>query len=227
MRIISKYTDFYDSCQYIYPDDTFTFDRTNAVLLDKHDVCLKLPESYAYNRYCKHKHVYGFILLQIGATFWLLASEYTKFDFCVTDYELHYLTSWKNYDLPRELIKISVISFPWGINNQICGSFRGDFYDLQVVQGKLDILIQAINTKDYEVRSVINKSSGALHIPILCKLGFQTCLNPMEVYQAFDEYFSLEKTASEKIEADGTTDKDRILNHGFDDKVSFRKGKSD
>jgi hypothetical protein len=49
----------------------------------------------------------------------------------------------------------------------------------------------------------------------------------MEVYQAFDEYFSLEKTASEKIEADGTTDKDRILNHGFDDKVSFRKGKSD
>ena len=225
MRILSKYTDFYDSCQYIYPDDTFTFDRTNAILLDKNAVCLKSC-IYSEYRFRRHEHVYGFILLQIGATFWLLAQEYTKFDFRVTDYELHYLTSWKNYDLPRELIKISVISFPWGINSQICGDFLGHCYDLQVVQNKLDILTQAINTKDYEVRSVINKYSGELRVPILCKLGFQTCLDPMEVYRAFDEYFSLEKTASEKIEADGTTDKDRILNHGFDDKVSFRKVKS-
>ncbi len=48
------------------------------------------------------------------------------------------------------------------------------------------------------------------------------CINPLDIYLAFDEYFSLEKQAQERTESVGITDKERIENHGFDVKTSFR-----
>ena len=52
--------------------------------------------------------------------------------------------------------------------------------------------------------------------------GIATIVLPEDIYNAFDEYFSLEKTASESTIAEGTTNKDKIINHGFDTKTSFR-----
>jgi hypothetical protein len=44
----------------------------------------------------------------------------------------------------------------------------------------------------------------------------------LDIYNAFEEYFSLERTSTERTESVGLTDKEKITNHGFDTKISFR-----
>ena len=60
------------------------------------------------------------------------------------------------------------------------------------------------------------------HIPLLKACGVANCIDAHDVYLALEEYFSLEKSASERREPIGTTDIDKIESHGFDKKVSFR-----
>ena len=60
------------------------------------------------------------------------------------------------------------------------------------------------------------------HIPLLKSCGLASRINPLDIYLAFEEYFSQEKTASERSESVGLTDKERIENHGYDVKTSFR-----
>ena len=60
------------------------------------------------------------------------------------------------------------------------------------------------------------------HISLLKSCGLASCIEPLDIYLAFEEYFSTEKTAAERTESAGLTDKERIENHGFDLKESFR-----
>ena len=60
--------------------------------------------------------------------------------------------------------------------------------------------------------------------------GFKACgiadlVDPVSVFCAIEEHFSMEKTASETTEAKGTTNEDKVIMHGFDVKTSFRKTK--
>ena len=47
-------------------------------------------------------------------------------------------------------------------------------------------------------------------------------IDPLEMFLSLEEYFSLEKQANERSESIGLTDKERIENHGFSTKTSFR-----
>jgi len=44
----------------------------------------------------------------------------------------------------------------------------------------------------------------------------------VDIYLAFEEYFATQITNNERTESTGLTDKEKIENHGFDTKVSFR-----
>ena len=59
------------------------------------------------------------------------------------------------------------------------------------------------------------------HIPLL-KATLSQLLDAHEVFMAFEEYFSLEKSSSERREPLGSTNNDKIESHGFDLKTSFR-----
>jgi len=59
-------------------------------------------------------------------------------------------------------------------------------------------------------------------IPILSELGFAGCINPLDIYLAFEEYFSMEKTVNERSESIGLTNDEKVENHGFNLKDSFR-----
>ena len=72
--------------------------------------------------------------------------------------------------------------------------------------------------KGYEYREDLSDFG----YPILKASGFPNLINPTEMYNAIDEYFSLKKAAAEFTEAKGTTNNDKIKNHGFDIKTSFR-----
>ena len=58
--------------------------------------------------------------------------------------------------------------------------------------------------------------------PILKACGISNLIEPDVMYHAIDEYFSLMKQTSETTVAQGTTNEDKIVNHGFDKKTSFR-----
>lgn len=238
MRIIDKNTDYYDYLQFINPDDTFTFDRTDSYELTKEILCshIWLHSRYEYGNKAREKTIpYKFLLMQIGSTFWLFLLGITKVNDIRTraaDYNIELLKSWKNYDKPRQLIKLSIIDFGWKYHiSEKYGWFFGDYNKEDIIKF-LDTLIKGIDIDDFETIEAIDKhtiyvghscnKAEEKHIPLLKSSGIATCVPPEDIYNAFDEYFSLEKTASESTVAEGTTNNDKIVNHGFDTKTSFR-----
>ena len=149
------------------------------------------------------------------------------------DYKLTLISNWDNYNRERALIKLDVIEFDWSIRWEVSdktGFRRDSEIDMDRLKEKADILVQAVNTKNYKEMQSLNYYSYfsgdgkkvEKHIPILKACGISNFIAPMEFYMAIDEYFSLEKQASEKTDAEGTTNNDKIVNHGFDTKTSFR-----
>ena len=223
MRILDKNTDFYDYFQNVFRDNTFTFDRTDSFIVTKEIMCkhLCLPRWYPRLR-SKDEKYHNFVLLQICNTFWLFLVEITKIDDFDNpkDYKIELVTTWHNYNKKRVLITLDIIDFKYSI--------RGN--DLSKVHEKEDLLRQTVDMNDYMLRSRINKynicygdfTETEKHIPLLKACGIGNLIDPLDVYLAFEEYFSLEKTSSERRDPIGTTDKDKIESHGFDAKISFR-----
>ena len=234
MRILDKNTDFYDYLQNIYPDDSLTFDRTDSFLLSKEILCQHLIVPRTYSRVAsKYKRDdYNFLLLQVCNTFWLFLIKLTKVDEYrrVTDYTMELLIKWQNFDKPRKLIQLDIISLSWGLLNQLSG--REGFWRTGYAHDKLversSIVVQAINQNEYRVESNLNhhviyqNEPVEKHIPLLKACGIASWVNPLDIFLALEEYFSLEKTASERTEAIGSTNDDKIESHGFDVKTSFR-----
>lgn len=233
MRIIDKNTDFYDYCQNMYRDNSLTFDRTDSFILSKDDLC-----SYLHvNKYTKEGD-FEYLLLQVCNTFWLFLVTIINIDSDkrIENYTIELLSSWKNYNKPRCLIQLEVISFSWDIRHQLYPNFlpwkvrRLNENDKQKIREKKSILVDAVNTNNYQVENKIDRQRVNIggnewvekHIPLLKSCGLASWINPLDIYLAFEEYFSQEKTASERSESVGLTDKERIENHGFDLKTSFR-----
>lgn len=225
LRIIDKNTDFYDYIQGIYRDDTVVFDRTNSFILSKDIVCSKL-----------HRHRTPiFLLLQVCNTFWLFFVEVTKRDNYgyTSDYTIDYLGGWKDYTAKRELIKMNTIALLGLGSGTITSYSKGEkrfVYDKDKVIANAGKIIAEIKTNNYRIEYRLDVGRVAAgdgswhekHIPILKECGIVKYINPQDIYFAFEEYFLAEKTASERTESVGITDKDKIENHGFDTKTSFR-----
>lgn len=233
MRILDKNTDFYDYLQNIYLDKTLTFDRTKSFILTKDD----MRDYIAHSREWRTLAVGDrrFILLQVCNMFWLFCAKVTKVnrDQCLEDYSLDLLFTWKNYNKPRVLISLDIISVPWRINRQTYDYKKGLFYHTGDLSKQVSAIVAAIDTNEHKIiRSmtscIVSKQyrDGWIreekNIPLLKASGLAQFIDPLEIYLSFEEYFSLEKTASERSESVGLTDKERVVNHGFDVKTSFR-----
>lgn len=234
MKIIDKNKDYYDYLQYINPDDTFTFDRTDSYELTKERLCKFIwVQTRGFRRVKLSEHIpYKFLVMQIGSTFWLFLLGITKIKDreWAEDYTIELLKSWKNYDKPRELIKLYFVRLNWYYDiDSFYGLYHEDYKREDVIKN-VDTIVQAIDNNDVVAIKTVDKcryiSSGGeieeRHIPLLKSSGIATVVSPEEIYNAFDEYFSLEKTAAESTVAEGTTNNDKIKNHGFDTKTSFR-----
>lgn len=236
MRIIDKNKDFYDYLQGIYPDWLLIFDRTDSFVLTKQALCECIPE-YARRPGC-------FVLLQVCNMFWLYyARQVQKKDVLTLkqpEYNFELVASWKNYNKQRQLLKLDLIDFSIGDifpnawmfwryedNDKMAAAIASvDFAE------KKDLLMTAVNTDNYRVLECLNhydtrtgwcsKRQTKYHIPILNSSGLVGGIAPLEIYLSIEEYLSFEKTASERTESIGLTDKERIKNHGFDVKRSFR-----
>lgn len=217
MKIIDSNKDFYDYYQNIYIDDALTFDRRDSYVLSKDEFASHFCNDYARTIWGDYntKH---FVMLQVGHSFWLFRLTITKEDRvgqCI-DYRLDVIDHGKNYQ-KRELIKLSVIDFNWKLRQEdnaakyITAFNIGDFRELKVFN-KFPIYKGNCCYNEAEIR----------HIPILKNIGIPALVDAFEIYNSLEEYFSEEKTASERSEAIGTTNNDKITSHGFDLKKSFR-----
>ena len=233
MRIIDKNTDFYDFWQGIYRDHSITFDRRDSFELTK-----ELMISYVYPYYNRFRPVdkNHFILLQICNSFWLFLLKFT--DEVVNkeerpkNYTIELITSWKNYDKERCLEKLSIIWFDYNVTRLISECKNND--DLTInkekIQKYVNTLVEAVNRNNYRVVDTItnhtiykgDNTKEEKHIPLLKACGIAECVNSLDIYLAFEEYFSKQKTTSERIESVGLTNEEKITNHGFDTKKSFR-----
>lgn len=222
MRIIDKNTDFYDFYQNIYRDNSLVFDRRDSYVLTKEYICnnLYLGRHWSINekRWVPDKKTY--ILLQVCNTFWLFKMNVTKinnFD-RPEDYTIELLSSWRNFNKERKLISLEAINF--------------NYFGYRI-EPTIKRMIDAVDKNDYKVKQNFNyytfyrghidrDREEVRHIPILKASGLAPYIDAHEIYLAFEEYFSLEKSDSERREPLGTTDIDKVESHGFDKKTSFR-----
>ena len=225
MRIIDKQTDYYDYLQ--DNGDDLVFDRRGSRSLSREEIMETI--TIMLNSYVHVPHV--FLVLQCGATYWLFSVVGTvgKADYReiyrerVEDYDIELLSTWKDYGHPLELLNLKAIDF-----NE---SWKYDFYDKKWRRRKLErILVKeklrelsstlrdAVISRDYKVY----REYGTKGFLLLKSSGIPNVVGPEEIYNAIDEYFSLKKTAAESTVAEGTTNNDKIKNHGFDVKTSFR-----
>ena len=218
MRIIDKNYDFYDYLQDY--TDTIVFDRRGSFLLTKDKVCNDI-DRWRYN----NLDPYRLITLQCGATFWLFLLTITKVGRSYimnnppVDYDIELLTSWKNYNKPSELLQLKMIS----TYESIVSNAKSN---IDIIKNSIDNddLIDSCIISVY--RKTISCKTGIKFedqtIPILKPSGFAEVIDPIEIFAAIEEYFSMIKTASETTDPKGATNDDKIIMHGFDTKTSFR-----
>lgn len=221
MKIIDSNKDYYDFYQNIYRDNTIVFDRRDSYNLSKEEFARNFYYDNKRGCYRYFNRLYSKnndVLLQVCNTFWLFNLEITKSNDngeC-TDYNLTLLGTWKDYGKRSELIKLSHIRF--------------HYYEIDTAEKE----INAIKMNDYETQNVFekffitrsDKASGYVreerHIPILQNIGIAGLVEPLDIYLALEEYFSTQKTSTERTESVGLTNDEKVTNHGFDIKKSFR-----
>ena len=215
MRIIDKKHDFYDYLQ--CPTDTIIFDRRDSFVLTKEMICSTMKEKKKIYRGYDVNYNHRLIIMQCGAVYWMFLLTITdritveEYDIPI-NYDIDFLISWKNYNKPRKIIDFYIDQLSKRIYH------KGKLYEYT----KDRILEDAEHLKRHFEQSNYYISICEGRIPIINATGIGNLVNPLDVFCAIEEYFSMEKTASETTEAKGTTNDDKIIMHGFDTKISFR-----
>ena len=229
MRIIDKNNDFYDYLQ--DSTDKLVFDRRGSYFLTKDYICSRL-DILRYYRDSK----YRFLLLQCGVTYWLILATITDIDNFnnAKNYELEVLKCWKNYDKKRELLKLDLISFT---NLYLLKLDKYSTYkelDYNKIKSFSDTIMKSIDSNDFTIECNIansehtyndwktNKTVHEFSAPILKSSSIGTVIDPLSIFTAIEEHYSLLKTELERTEPIGSTNDDKIIMHGFDTKTSFR-----
>jgi len=228
MRIIDSKYDYYDYLQNY--TDPIVFDRRGSRVLTKEDVC------HALSLYNDRTDKY-LLLLHCGATYWLILVTITEKEKrywgtreIPINYDLKVLSKWADYSKKRELISLDVITVPiWKIYK--------DTYSFETLEEAVIKYIDEIKETirvddythericstyckkwDYDLRDYVEQYQP----PLLKACGISNVIDPMEIFLAIEEHFSLLKTEAERTEPLGTTNDDKIIMHGFDTKTSFR-----
>ena len=201
------------------------FDRRNSFTLTKNEVRSGLNNVIYGNAYHSKIGQTSYALLQVCNRFWLFKVKVISLDNYgdVEDYTIDLVLTWTNYNVSRELFSFHYIKL------------KGDdwfaLWDAKSEDRKRKIVIDAINRNNYEKEYNLgiyyfwhNGERTLKDIPLLKASGFAEFINPLDIYLAIEEYFSLERTAAERRESIGLTNDDKITNHGFDTKISFRGG---
>jgi len=200
MRIIDKNKDFYDYFQDY--DSDIVFDRRGSRILTN-------EELNRWILWSRNKAENKYFLLQIGYTNWLILAKPIKINrdgyggYTIEDFSLELIEMWKDYN--------KSVDFKFGEIKT--------YYTMEYVTSKKfnhkTALIDDIKLGNFEYKNNFTEKSPI----VLNKTKLPSILNAQEVYLAIEEWLSHKK---DDIVHDSMTDKEKIVSHGFDTKISFR-----
>ena len=200
MRIIDKNRDFYDYFQDY--DSDIVFDRRGSRILTN-------EELNVWVLWGRHKADDKYFLLQIGYTNWLILAKATKINqdgyggYTVEDFSLELIEMWKDYN--------KSVDFKFG---EIKTHYTLEYLTSKKFNHKT-VLIDDIKLGNFEYKNNFTEKS----LIVLNKTKLPSILNAQDVYLAIEEWLSHKK---DDVVHDSMTDKEKIVSHGFDTKVSFR-----
>ena len=205
MQILDKNKDFYDFYQNIYIDKTYTFDRRKSVYFHKeewNDIFFNNERNYIY------------YVLQVGYSRYLYKITYldvsTGWVIHLDNYKVELVKYWKNYD--------NLVDFEFGIAEKLESYGYKNYHPLYEKQS-IDSLYNTELKKAYLYASRLKGRS----YPILCESGIASCTDSHQLYMDIEEWLSAQKERELRTESKDITDKQKIVNHGFDTRESFRK----
>lgn len=213
MQILDKNKDFYDFYQNIYIDKTYTFDRRKSVYFHKeewNDIFFNSARDYIY------------YVLQVGYSRYLYKITYIDVSKATVfvpshldNYKVELVKYWKNYD--------NLVDFEFGIAEELESygyKNNNSRYDRsKYEQQNIDSLYNTELKKAYLYASRLKGRS----YPILCESGIASCTDSHQLYMDIEEWLSAQKERELRTESKDITDKQKIVNHGFDARESFRK----
>ena len=207
MQILDKNKDFYDFYQNIYIDKTYTFDRRKSVYFHKEDW-----NDIFYNS----ERNYIYYVLQVGYSRYLYKITYTDISNAtlymyrhLDNYKVELVKYWKNYD--------NLVDFDFGIVENLEKYGYKNSYS-RYEQQSIDSLYNTELKKAYLYYSRLKDRS----YPILSESGIASCTDSHQLYMDIEEWLSAQKEKELRTESKGITDKQKIVNHGFDTRESFR-----
>lgn len=230
MRIIDNQYDYYDYLQSY--TDPIVFDRRGSRVITKEQVCneIKILDNHDTGK--------RLLLLQCGATYWLILLSITEWgsgwwnDKEPKNYELKLLDKWQNHSSERKITSLDLVHVPLSLSKIHPSIYSSSVKEDAVIEN-VDKIKNAILTKDYNPRNIFNeyvrewdnfihKHITKYKPPLLKACGISSIIDPLDIFLAIEEHFSLLKTEAERTEPLGATNEDKIVMHGFDMKTSFR-----
>lgn len=199
MFIIDKNKDYYDYFSNIYGcDKNITFDRRGSIIITDETV----TSLYRYN-----KNEEQFIILEIGNVQYFIR----LYDLVLKKADYLYSTAEVFVSIKMEIVNIfrdnkNIYGFPISIRS-VEIPFRSYHYDKKT--GKF--------ITDYTEYSVTN--TIVINLPILANTQLTRLINPEEIWKELSNYISSLKNDKNSV---FVPDIQKVVNHGFDKKESFR-----
>ena len=209
MQILDKNKDFYDFYQNIYIDKTYTFDRRKSVYFHKeewNEIFYNDERNYVYYvlQVGYSRYLYKITYISVSnATLYYLHTRHLE------NYKVELVKYWKNYD--------NLVDFEFGIVEEL-RNYGYKNYHPSYEKQSIDSLYNTELKKAYLYASRLKDRS----YPILCESGIASCTDSHQLYMDIEEWLSAQKEKELRTESKDITDKQKIVNHGFDTRESFR-----
>jgi hypothetical protein len=214
MRIISKYRDFYDwigpSIDLLNHEDNIVFDRREAKELSNNDFLQFVGESH----YPRISH--NFYMTPNGNDF-LLEVGYIQYFFNIKNVTrengIYFggninLIHIRNEN--KKAFKSPITLSKYDFHYHRFGGYKYYFKNIKIE-----------NTKWDEINFGLKEPQTKIFNPILIKTKLTSILDPKEIWINLDQYFSSLKN-EQRWESSNITDKEKLINHGFNHPESFR-----
>ena len=235
IKIISNYHDYYDSTMGLGFDTERLWIRTQDCLTLRFP--LKFREGYLFGTSNDSNSVPSFFLSHyndttgpyIGSYLILLAGKLypgveVRASYLDSSQHFYTLDSFIRYVAKNNMSDL-LQGYKKRVEKDMIRNIK-DLFDLQGSEMLRDFAIEHRITIATDWSHNLNFGSHARTLtvnPMLSRLQFQKCLDPVTVYQELEMWVGGVLTEPEA--PNPVPDLQRVINHGFDSKLSFRKGK--
>ena len=210
MRIIDKYKDYYDFLGHTSEDRTLVYDRRGSTPLNKETVLYYI---YRYSR--DNSVTFG---LQAGFKLFILQAIHLQAEHDPRTRILQHVTgdiqlvdSIDNFNWAGQPLQFVDLKLPYSLYKNKWYTHT-DSWDRSYQHQLKTVPVMRSKGNERPDELLAEK-------PLLCDTGIPALISPFEIYKNLEMYLSSLKT--EKT-VDIVTNDEKIINHGFDMKSSFR-----